>query len=55
MNKEREQNDADVRKLENFWLESGLAAERKAADEKVKIAEDDTGRKRLPQKKRRNR
>jgi hypothetical protein len=39
MNKEMDQNNADIRKEEDYWLDSGLKAEQKAADEKVKIAE----------------
>ena len=41
MNQELEQNDADVRKMEEFWLASELSAEKKAADEKVRIAKEE--------------
>lgn len=41
MNQELEQNDADVRKMEEFWLSSELSAEKKAADEKVRIAKEE--------------
>jgi hypothetical protein len=38
MNKELDQDNADERKMEDYWLDSGLKAEQKAADDKVKAA-----------------